>query len=69
MTRNKIDFTDKEFYRIALAIESHINSRDTYWTKKSAANFNRMMKKIITEGRERKNSKYILHPILNFETK
>ena len=67
MARNKIDFTDKELYCVALAISSHINSRDTYWTKQSAADFNRMLKKVIAEGMERKNPKSILHPIVEFE--
>jgi hypothetical protein len=67
MERNKIDFTDKELYCVALAIESHLNNRDNYWTKQSLANFNRMFKKITTEGLNRKNSKYILEPIIKFD--
>lgn len=67
MARNKIDLTDKELYCVALAIESHIQSRETYWTKQSATNFNRMAKKIIDEGLKRKDPKSILHPIVNFD--
>ena len=67
MTRNKIDLTDKELYCVALAIQSHLESRETYWTKQSAANFNRMLKKIIKEGMERKDPKSILHPIVEFD--
>lgn len=67
MARNKIDLTDKELYCVALAIQSHIQSRETYWTKQSAANFNRMSKKIIEEGLKRKDPESILHPILNFD--
>ena len=69
MTRNKIDFTDRELYYLSLAIESHINSRDTYWTKKGAGIFNRMCNKIIAEGMNRKNPESILHPIVNFKEK
>ena len=67
MARNKIDFTDKELYCVALAIKSNLQSRETYWTKQSAANFNRMIKKIIDEGLKRKDPKYILHPIVDFD--
>jgi hypothetical protein len=67
MARNKIDFTDKELYCVALAIESHLNSRETFFTKQSAANFNRMIKKVVNEGMQRKNPKSILHPIQEFE--
>ena len=67
MTRNKIDLTDKELYCVALAIQSHLESRETYFSKQSAANFNRMVKKIINEGMERKDPKSILHPIVNFD--
>lgn len=66
MARNKIDFTDNELYCVALAISTHLNSRETYWTKKSTANFNRMLKKVIAEGMERKDPKSILHPIVEF---
>lgn len=61
-----INLSDKELYCVALAIETHINARETYWTTKSANNFNRMVKKIIEEGMKRKDPKSILHPILNF---
>ncbi len=65
-TREKIDFTDKELYCIALAIESHLNSRDTFFTKKSAIMFNKMVQKIIDAGLKRKSSESILHPIVRF---
>ena len=67
MSRNKIDFTNKELYCVALAIRSHLESRETYFTKQSAANFNRMIKKVITEGMNRTDPKSILHPIVNFD--
>ena len=67
MARNKIDLTDKELYYVALSIESHINSRDTFWTKQSLVNFNRMFKKVVSEGMARKNPKSILHPIIKFK--
>ena len=67
MARNKIDFRDKELYCVALALSTHISSREIYWTKKSAANFKRMLKKVIAEGMERKDPKSILHPIVEFE--
>jgi len=67
MARNKIDFTDKELYCVALAISTHLGSRETYYTKKSATIFNRMIKKVIAEGMERKEPKSILHPIVEFE--
>lgn len=65
--RNSIDFTDRELYCVALAIESHLCSRETYFTKKSAIMFNRMIKKVVDEGLKRKNPKSILHPIMKFE--
>jgi len=67
MDREKIYFTDKELYCIALAIESHLNSRETYFTKKSAAVFNRMVRKVVDAGKKRKSPKSILHPIVKFE--
>jgi hypothetical protein len=67
MEREKIDFTDKELYCIALAIESHLNSRETYFTKKSANMFNRTIKKVVDNGLKRKNPKAILHPIYKFK--
>ena len=67
MEREKIDFTDKELYCIALAIESHLCARETYFTKKSANMFNKMVKKIVDVGLKRKNPKSILHPIMKFD--
>lgn len=67
MVRDKIDFTDKELYYIALAIESHLSSKETYFTKKSANVFNKMVKKVIVAGLKRKNPKSILHPIMKFD--
>jgi hypothetical protein len=64
--RDKIDFTDKELYYLALSLESHINSRDTFWTKKSKMIFHKLAKKIILEGMKRKDPKSILHPIVDF---
>ena len=62
-----MDFTDKELYCVALAISTHLSSRETHWTKNSAANFKRMLEKVIAEGMERKDPKSILHPIVDFE--
>jgi hypothetical protein len=67
MARNKIDFTDKELYYIALAIETHVNSRETFFTKQSATEFNRVINKVVNEGMQRRNPKSILHPIMQFE--
>ena len=67
MEREKIYFTDKELYCIALAIESHLSSRETYFTKKSANMFNKMVKKVVDAGLSRKNPKSILHPIMKFD--
>lgn len=64
---HKIEFTDKELYCIALAIESHLTSRETYFTKKSANMFNKMVKKIVDAGMKHKNPELILHPIVNFD--
>lgn len=66
MEREKLDFTDKELYYVALAFESHLNSRDTYISKKGAKIINSVIKKIIDNGMKRKDPKTILHPILNF---
>ena len=65
--QEKIDFTDKELYFIALAIESHLCSRETYFSKGGARVFNNVIKKIIDNGLKRKNPRSILHPIMNFE--
>ena len=65
--REKLDLTDKDLYYLSLSIESHLNSRDTFFTKKSSLAFNRMVKKIVDNGMTRKNPKSILHPIVNFE--
>lgn len=67
MKREKLDFTDKELYYIALAIQSHLNSRETYWTSKSRNIFNKMFKKVVCAGLTRKNPESILHPIINFD--
>ena len=67
MEREKIDFTDKELYYVALAFESHINSRDTYIGKNDAKIIKRTLQKIIDNGMKRKNPKSILHPIINFD--
>lgn len=66
MKREPIDFTDRELYCIALAISSHLSSRETFFTAKSANMFNKMTKKIVDAGMKRKNPKSILHPIINF---
>jgi hypothetical protein len=65
--REQIDLTDKELYYIALSIESHLNSRDTYFTSKSCIIYNKMVKKIVDNGMTRKDPKSILHPIVKFE--
>ena len=65
--RNKLNFTDRELYSISLAIESHLNSRDTYMSKGGAKVFNSVIKKICDEGMKRKDPKSILHPIFKFE--
>ena len=62
----EIDFTDKELYYIALSIESHINSRDTWISKGGARVINSAIKKIVDNGMKRKNPKKILHPIKHF---
>ena len=67
MGREKIDFTDKELYYVALAFESHLNSRDTWISKGGAKVINNAIKKITENGLKRKNPKSILHPIYQFE--
>lgn len=62
----KIYFTDKELYYVALAFESHLNSRDTWINEESAKVINSAIKKIIDNGMKRKNPKSILHPIIQF---
>jgi len=66
MKRNTIDFTDKELYYVALAFESHLNSRDTWINEKDAKMINSVIKKIIENGLKRKNPKSIIHPIYKF---
>jgi len=34
--RDELDLTDKELYSVALAIKSHLNSRDTWMSKGNA---------------------------------
>ena len=67
MEREKIDFTDKELYYVALAFESHLNSRDTWISKGGAKVINNAIKKITENGLKRKTPKSILHPIYQFE--
>ena len=67
MKREKIDFTDKELYYVALAFDSYIYSRDSWITKGGARVINNAIKKIIDNGMKRKNHKSILRPIFNFE--
>ena len=50
MEREKIDFTDKELYYVALAFESHLNSRDTWISKGGAKVINNAIKKITENG-------------------
>jgi hypothetical protein len=64
--RKKIDFTDKELYRVSLAFESYLNNRDTWISKGGAMVINNTLKKIIDNGMQRKNPKSILHPIKEF---
>jgi len=65
--REKMDFTDKELYYVALAFKSHLNSRDTWIGKGGAKVINSVLKKIVDNGMKRKNPKAILHPIFNFK--
>ena len=65
--REKLDFTDKELYFIALAFSTHLNSRDTWIGKGGAMVINNTLKKIVDNGMKRNNPKSILHPIYNFE--
>lgn len=67
MEREKIDFTDKELYYVALAFESHLNSRDTWISKSGAKVINSALKKITDNGLKRKNPKSIIHPIYGFK--
>lgn len=67
MEREKIDFTDKELYYVALAFESHLNSKDTWISKSGAKVINSALKKITDNGLKRKNPKSILHPIYGFK--
>jgi len=67
MEREKIDFTDKELYYVALAFESHLNSRETWISKGDAKVINSALQKIVDNGMKRKNPKSILHPIQRFD--
>jgi hypothetical protein len=53
---SQLELTDRDLYWIALSIESHINHRDTYFTKKSAREYNKMVMKIRIEGYKRKTT-------------
>jgi len=66
MERDKIDFTDKELYYVALAFQSHLQSRETWISKGGAKVINSALKKITDNGLKRKNPKSILHPIYGF---
>jgi hypothetical protein len=65
MEREKLDFTDKELYYIALAFESYLMDRDTWISKSGAMVINNTLRKIIDNGMKRKNPKSILYPIIN----
>jgi hypothetical protein len=67
MEREKIDFTDKELYYVALAFETYLNDRDTWISKSGAKVINSAIQKIIDNGLKRKNPKSILHPIKKFD--
>lgn len=67
MERDKLDLTDRDLYYLSLAIESHLSSRDTYWTKKNVKGFNQLIKKVVDIGLKRKDPRAILHPIMKFE--
>ena len=45
MEREKIDFTDKELYYVALAFESYLNSRETWVSKGGTKVINSTLKK------------------------
>lgn len=62
-----IYFTDKELYYVALAFESHLNSRDTWTSSQGAKIISNTLKKIEKSGMVRGNPKSILHPIIDFE--
>lgn len=64
---NPLKLTDKELYYVCLSLESHLTHRDTFFTAKSRAIFNRLINKVIKNGMERENPKSILHPIAQFE--
>nr|AKH46766.1 hypothetical protein [uncultured marine virus] len=66
MKREKIDFTDKELYRVALAFESYLYDRNTWYNRGGAMVINNALKKIRENGLKRKNPKSILHPIMEF---
>lgn len=65
--RNALDFTDKELYSLSLAIQSHLNSRETWMSKGNARVFSSVMNKIINEGNNRNDPKGILHPLVKFD--
>ena len=67
MRREKIDLTDRELYFLALSIQSHLNSRDTYFTKTDKIIYNKLINKLVEIGLNRKNPPAILHPIMKFE--
>lgn len=65
--RDELDLTDKELYSVALAIKSHLSSRDTWMSKGNIRVFNSLMKKICENGMKRKDPESILHPIVKFK--
>ena len=67
MEREKIDFTDKELYYVALAFQSYLESKETWISKSGAKIINSVLQKIVDNGMKRKNPKSILHPIYRFE--
>jgi hypothetical protein len=67
MEREKIDFTDKELYYVALAFQSHLESKETWISKSGDKIINSVLQKIVDNGMKCKNPKSILHPIYRFE--
>jgi len=69
MEREKIDFTDKELYYVALAFESHLNSRDTWISKGGAKVINNAIKKITENGLKGKTLNLFYTQYINLKTK
>ena len=68
MSREKLDFTDRELNILALSIESYLNNRETWISAGKAKVINSTIEKITSNGLKRKNPEKIISPIYTFKT-